>query len=69
MAVLLEEVVLDLPDVLDAELVGELDLFERVLQRLVLRVLGPRTRQLVLVEDAEFHAAATSGAPREAPLA
>ncbi len=29
--VLLEEVVLDLPHVLDAELVGELDLIERVL--------------------------------------
>ena len=32
-AVLLEEVVLDLPHVLDAELVGELDLVERVLDQ------------------------------------
>ena len=30
--VLLEEVVLDLPDVVDAEPVGELDLLERVLR-------------------------------------
>src|SRR5207302_1542922 len=54
-AVLLEEVVLDLPAVLDAELVGELALLERVLQQRVLGVLVPRTRQLVLVEQAELH--------------
>ena len=53
--VLLEEVVLDLPHVLDAELVGELDLVERVLDQLLLAVLGPRARELVLVEDAELH--------------
>ena len=53
--VLLEEVVLDLPHVLDAELVGELDLLERVLDQLALGVVGPRTRVLVLVEDAELH--------------
>ena len=40
--VLLEEVVLDLPDVVDAEPVGQLDLVERVLEQLVLAVLGPR---------------------------
>ena len=54
-AVLLEEVVLDLPAVLDAELVGELALLQRVLQQRVLGVLVPRTRQLVLVEQAELH--------------
>ena len=52
-AVLLEEVVLDLPHVVDAEPVGELALLEGLLQQLVLRVLVPRSRQLVLVEDAE----------------
>ena len=41
-AVLLEEVVLDLPHVVDAEPVGELDLVERVLEQLVLVVGGPR---------------------------
>src|SRR5439155_3568166 len=54
-AVLLEEVVLDLPAVLDAELVGELALLQRVLQQRVLGVLVPRTRELVLVEQAELH--------------
>ena len=54
--VLLEEVVLDLPRVLDADAVGVLDLLERVLDQPVLGVLLPRPRQLVLVEDAELHA-------------
>ena len=53
--VLLEEVVLDLPHVLDAELVGELDLVERVLDELVLASLVPGPAELVLVEDAELH--------------
>src|SRR5262249_28752986 len=46
-AVLLEEVVLDRPDVLDAQPVGELDLGERVLEELVLGVRRPGTGQLV----------------------
>src|SRR6266852_6750443 len=46
---------LDLPGVVVAELVGELDLAERVLQELVLALGAPRPRQLVFVEDAEFH--------------
>jgi hypothetical protein len=48
-AVLLEEVVLDFPDVVEAEFVGEFDLLECVLQ------------QLVLLEDSELHLA-NSGA-------
>ncbi len=55
-AVLLEEVVLDLPHVVDAQLVGELDLVERVLEQLVLGAVLPWARELVLVEDAELHA-------------
>ena len=39
-AVLLEEVVFDRPDAVEAEAVGELDLIERVLVQLVL-VVGP----------------------------
>ena len=42
--VLLEEVVLDLPHVVDAERVGELDLLERVLDQLVLAVLASTGR-------------------------
>ena len=53
--VLLEEVVLDLPRVVVAEPVGELDLVEAVLEQLVLAVVGPRARELVLVEDPEPH--------------
>ena len=55
MRVLLEEVVLDLPGVVVAEPVGQLDLVERVLIELAFVVRPPRARQLQLVEDAEFH--------------
>jgi hypothetical protein len=54
-AVLLEEVVLDLPHVLEAQGVGERDLLERVLKQPVLRAVRPRSAHLVLVEDAELH--------------
>ena len=53
--VFLEEMVLDLPGVVVAEPVGQLDLVERVLIELPLVVRPPRARQLQLVEDAEFH--------------
>ena len=54
-AVLLEEVVLHLPHVVDAELVRELALLERVLDQRDFGVVTPRPRQLVLVEDPDFH--------------
>ena len=57
MCVLLEEVVLDLPDVLEAELVGELDLLEDLLEELLLVSVVPRPREVVLVEESEFHVA------------
>ena len=66
-AVLLEEVVLDLPHVVDAEPVGELALLERLLQQLVLGVVAPRTRELVLVEDPELHDPRLGPADRDAP--
>ncbi len=56
-AVLLEEVVLDLPHRVEPESVRELDLLERLLDDAVLRVRVPRSRELVLVEDAELHGA------------
>src|SRR5580700_11956420 len=62
--VLLEEMVLDLPDVVDAEPVGELDLVERLLVEPQLRILGPRLRQLMLVEKSEFHRQAPAGGRR-----
>src|SRR3954469_18212047 len=55
MRILLEEVVFDLPRVVDAERVGVLDLVERILDQAVLGIIRPRTRQLVFVEDAELH--------------
>ncbi len=54
-AVLLQEVVLDLPCVIDPEPVGELDLFQRVVEQPVLGTVVPRPRQLVFVEDSELH--------------
>src|SRR3954469_17231017 len=53
--VLLEEVVLDLPDVVEAHAVGQLDLLESVAQQLLVRAVLPRPRHLVLVEDPEAH--------------
>ena len=55
MRVLLEEMVLDFPGVVDAEPIGQLDLGQRILEELLLAALDPRARQLMLVEDAELH--------------
>ena len=46
---------LDLPGEIDSEPIGELHLIERLLVEPQLVALVPRPRQLVLVEDAEFH--------------
>jgi hypothetical protein len=55
MRVFFEEVMLDFPDVVDAETVGELDLVERLLIQTQLGLLAPGLRQLMLVEQSEFH--------------
>jgi hypothetical protein len=47
--------VLNLPSVVDAELVGELDLVERFLEQPEFVAVIPRPRQLMFVENAEFH--------------
>ena len=52
--VLLEEVMFDFPGVVDAEIVGELDLIEGVLEELLLLTLAPGLGQLVFVEDPNF---------------
>jgi hypothetical protein len=44
MAVLLEEVMLDLPRVVEAKAVGELDLIERVVEQVVFVVATPWLR-------------------------
>ena len=53
--VLLQKVVLDLPQVLDPEPVGQFDLVEGIGDQLLFACVAPRPRQLVLVEDAELH--------------
>ena len=57
--IFLEEMVLDLPGVVVAEPVGQLDLVERVLVEPVLAAGLPRARQLQLVENAELHRASS----------
>ncbi len=54
-AVLFEEVMLDLPSVVDAEPIGQLDLGQRVLEQLQLGAVVPGPGELVLIEDAELH--------------
>ena len=67
--VLLEEVVLDLPDVVEADAIGQLHLVERVHeQQPLVGALLPRPRHLVLVEDPEAHCrAADATASRARP--
>src|SRR5262249_13314965 len=55
MRVFFKKMVLDLPDVIDAEPVGELDLVESLLVKAQLGILAPGLRQLVLVKKSEFH--------------
>ncbi len=66
MGILLQEMVLDLPRVIDANAVGELYLFERFAIDSMLSISVPGSRNLVLIKDAEFHLPISS-AP--APLA
>ena len=60
MRVLLEKVMLDFPRVVDAQPIGHLDLLERVVEQLLLRTFHPRSWQLMLVKDPEFHLALRS---------
>ena len=46
---------LDFPDVIDAELVGQLDLRQRVLEQAMLGAFRPGARQLMLVQKPEAH--------------
>ena len=55
MGILLQEMVLDLPRVIDANAVGELYLFERFAIDSMLSISVPGSRNLVLIKDAEFH--------------
>ena len=48
--VLLQKMMLNLPGIVDAESVGQLDLIEGLLKQTVFAVLSPRAGQLVFVE-------------------
>ena len=62
--VLLQEVVLHFPCVVEPQAVRQFDLRQRLLQQPVLAVRLPVPRQLMLVEDAEFHARAPASTTR-----
>jgi hypothetical protein len=47
--------VFDLPDIVEAQGIGQLDLVERVLEQLQLQAFGPRPGKLVFIEDAKSH--------------
>ena len=53
--VFLKEVMLHLPNVIDAQPIGQFDLIERVLEQPQFKTVRPRTGELMFVEDAEFH--------------
>ncbi len=55
MRIFFEKMVLDLPGIVVAEPVGQLDLVERVLVEPQLAARLPRPRQLQLIENAELH--------------
>jgi hypothetical protein len=55
MGILLQEMVLDLPGVVDADPVGEFDLFERLALNSVLGTSVPGPWYLVFIKDTEFH--------------
>src|SRR5690606_29115630 len=65
--VLFEEVVLHLPRVIVAELVGQLQLIEGVVVELAFVVLLPGTRQLQLIENPELHSLLLLGDRRCGP--
>jgi hypothetical protein len=53
--VFVEEMVLDLPGIVETQAIGELDLVERLVKQPVLVSGFPRLRQLELVKDAKSH--------------
>ena len=55
--VLFQEVMLDHPGIVVAELIRELELIERLLQQVIFAGISPGTRELVFIEHAELHGA------------
>src|SRR2546423_15247608 len=61
MRIFFQKMMFDFPCVIDAELVGELDLVERLLKKPELVTLVPWPRKLMFVENPEFHWASRHG--------
>src|SRR5713101_5471203 len=55
MRILLEEVMLGRPDIVEPDSIREFHLLERILQQLVLGLRSPRTRQLMFIKSANLH--------------
>ena len=53
--ILLQEVVLVLPHIVEAQPVGEFHLLQGLVEQVVVRLLFPASRQLVFVKQSEFH--------------
>jgi len=64
-AVLLQEVVLHLPDTVEAQPVGQLHLIQCILEELVLVAIGPGAGKLVFIEDPELHVGTIRATPGE----
>src|SRR6266851_10117458 len=65
--VFLEEVVLDGPDMIEAQLVGQLHLLEAVVVNRALGLARPRPRDRNLVEKAELHTMPPQSQPSSRP--
>src|SRR5215831_14522861 len=61
MRVFLKKVVLHLPGIVNPQAVCQLDLIQRVLEEAELGTWLPGTRQLMLIEDPEFHGRSFTG--------
>ena len=59
--ILFEKVVLDFPGVIEAQLVGQFNLVQRVVEQLIFAVREPGLGQLQFVENAEFHFTYSAG--------
>ena len=55
MRIFLEEVMFDLPCVVKAQPVGQLDLFKSLVKKIALVALVPGPRQLEFMENSEAH--------------
>jgi hypothetical protein len=66
--IFLEKMVFDFPGVVDAELVGEFDLIERLLKQPVFVAFVPWPWKLVFVENTEFHGRSLARIPQKPAL-